>query len=153
MFEKYMPYNYAYTVGVENDIHVNFSSLSPDMKEFLQFCHEEQNNEIRYELIEVLDKKALFTNERLTAEDVPDGLYCYHLREADNGDGFATIEPNVCVNHGGTVITTTPIDFGKDGYIVFDDDSSPNFLGDSITMQEYMQTDFEQEQNDGMSMN
>lgn len=153
MHEKYIPYNYAYTVDVENDIHVNFSSLPPDMKDFLQFCHEEQNNEIRYELIEVLDKKAIFTNERLKAEDVPEGLYCYHLRETDNGNGFAAIEPKVCVNHGGTIITSSPIDFGKDGYIAFDDDSSPNFLGDSITMQEYMQTDFEQEQSGGMSMN
>ncbi|OQB11475.1 MAG: hypothetical protein BWY15_02457 [Firmicutes bacterium ADurb.Bin193] len=150
--ENFIPYVYAYTIGVENDIHVNINNLPSDMKEFLQFCHEEQNNETRYELIEVLDKKALFTNERLTAEDVPDGLYCYHLREADNGNGFATIEPNVGVNHGGTVITSLPIDFGTDGYIAFDDDTSPNFLGDSITIQEYMQTDFEQEQTGGMKL-
>ena len=149
--ETFSPYVYAYTIGVENDIHVNINNLPPDMKEFLQFCHEEQNNEIRYELIEVLDQKALFTNERLSQEDIADGLYCYYLRNSDSGNGFISIEPKVGVNHGGTVITKSPIDFGEDGYISFDDDTSPNFLGDHITMQEYMQTDFEQEQTGGMN--
>lgn len=44
-----------------------------------------------YEVIEAAGVKALFTNERLTADNIPKGLYCYHLRESDNGDRFASI--------------------------------------------------------------
>lgn len=58
-----------------------------------------------YEVIEAAGVKALFTNERLTADNIPKGLYCYHLRESDNGDRFASIENIVTVYHGGSVIT------------------------------------------------
>lgn len=56
-----------------------------------------------YEVIEAAGVKALFTNERLTADNIPKGLYCYHLRESDNGDRFASIENIVTVYHGGSV--------------------------------------------------
>lgn len=51
-----------------------------------------------YEVIEAAGVKALFTNERLTADNIPKGLYCYHLRESDNGDRFASIE-NIVKRH------------------------------------------------------
>ena len=63
------------------------------------------NTEMKdFELIELFDKPALFTNERLTKEDIPKGLYCYDLRTSDDGERFATIEPNVTVNHGGSIM-------------------------------------------------
>ena len=102
-----------------------------------------------YELIELFGKPALFTNERLTDADIPEGLYCYHLRESDDGDRFGSIEPEVAVNHGGSVITDEPLDFGEAGYIEFTDDTSPNFLGNDITFEEYMRGDFEPDQTQG----
>lgn len=99
-----------------------------------------------YELIELFGKPALFTNERLTAVDIPNGLYCYHLRESDDGDRFASIEPQVLVNHGGTVITDEPIDFGERGFIEFTDETYPNFLGYDRTFGEYMRGEFEVEE-------
>ena len=63
-----------------------------------------------YELIELFGKPALFTNERLSDEDVPKGFYHYDFRESDDGSvQFATLEPHVLVNHGGSVITREPI--------------------------------------------
>ncbi|MDO4562516.1 MAG: hypothetical protein Q4C12_01645 [Clostridia bacterium] len=121
------------------------------MAKRIEACREEQSNEIKYDLIEVVEQKALFTNARLTDEDVSDGLYCYHLRYSDSENGFISIEPRVGVNHGGSVITKFPIDFGDDGYISFDDDTSPNFLGEHMTIWEYVQTDFEQEQTGGIN--
>ncbi len=97
-----------------------------------------------YEQIELFGKVMLFTNERLTDEDIPKGLYHYDLRESDTGDGFAAIEPVVIVNHGGTVVCAEPIDFGENGYIPFDEDSSPNFLGITTTIGEYMHNMLEQ---------
>ncbi len=103
-----------------------------------------------YDLIELIGIPALFSNDRITQEDLPEGLYKYDLRHGDSGD-FVAVEPRVIVNHAGTIITKEPIDFGDAGYISFDDDSSPNFLGESMTFGEYMRRDFnmkeEQETN------
>ena len=70
-----------------------------------------------YDLISILGKHALFSNARLTDADVPKGLHVYHLRDNDYGDAFATIEPNVNVNHGGSVIMKEELDFEASDYI------------------------------------
>ena len=100
-----------------------------------------------YDLISLFGKPALFTNERLTDADIPKGLFCYHLREGDDGR-FATIEAKVTVNHAGTVITDEPIDFGEQGYISFTEDTAPNFMGEEMTFGEYMQGEFEETQGE-----
>lgn len=100
-----------------------------------------------YDLISLFGKPALFTNERLTDAYIPKGLFCYHLREGDDGR-FATIEAKVTVNHAGTVITDEPIDFGEQGYISFTEDTAPNFMGEEMTFGEYMQGEFEETQGE-----
>ena len=99
-------------------------------------------------MISLFGKPALFTNERLTDADIPKGLYCYHLHHGDDGCSFATIEPKVKVNHGGSVITDEPIDFGKQGYISFTEDTEPNFMSENMTFGEYMRGEFEQSENE-----
>lgn len=99
-----------------------------------------------YDLISLFGKPALFTNERLTDADIPKCLFCYHLREGDNGS-FAAIEPKVTVNHSGSVITDEPIDFGEQGYIAFSEDTEPNFIGNELTVGAYMRGEFEQNEN------
>ena len=76
----------------------------------------------------------------------PRAYICYHLRESDDGDCFCSIEPKVVVNHGGSIITNEPIDFGKAGYIGFTDDTSPNFIGNDLTLEEYMLGNFNLDQ-------
>lgn len=98
-----------------------------------------------FDLIELFGKTALFTNERLTNADIPKGLYCYHLRHSDDGDRFCSVEPKVGVNHGGSVITKEPIDFGKQGYISFTEDIEPNFTGGEQTLGEFLKSDAPQE--------
>ena len=97
-----------------------------------------------YQAIELFDKPALFANERLTEQDIPAGLYCYYLRHGDDGE-FVSLEPKVVVNHGGTVITKEPIDFGEAGYIPLTEDTEPNFTGESQTFGEFLRTDSPQE--------
>ena len=101
-----------------------------------------------FELIEVEGQKALFSNQRLTKADIPQGLYVYHLRENDKGE-FCTIEPQVLVNHAGSVVTKEPIDFKGTDHIEFDEDSSPNFLGEEATFQDMLEM---QEQTDDMEV-
>ena len=54
-----------------------------------------------YEFVEVLGKPALFSDIKLTDNDIPKGLYCYHIRTDDAGE-YSTLEENVTVNYGGT---------------------------------------------------
>lgn len=105
-----------------------------------------------YDLISLFGKPALFTNERLTDKDIPKGLYCYDIRHSDNGCCFVTVEPKVKVNHAGSVITDEPIDFGKQGYISFTEDTMPNFIGNELTVGEYMRGEFEQSEDESQNI-
>lgn len=100
-----------------------------------------------YELIELFDKPALFTNARITDADVPKGMYCYHLRHGDE-EYFSTIEKRVVVNHSGSVITKEPIDLGEQGYISFTEDTSPNFTGETMSLYQFREYRPEQEQTE-----
>ena len=79
--------------------------------------------EEKLDVIEVLDRRALFSNGRLIPEQIPEGLYAYDLRHSDDGDRFCSIEPKVGVNHGGTVLMRDILDFGESGYIPLDDEA------------------------------
>ena len=101
----------------------------------------------KLEVVEVLGQTALFTNGRVTQKELPEGLYTYDLREGES-IAFATVEPCVAVNHAGTIITKEPIIFGEEGYIAFDDDSSPDFLGDHMSIEEFLNTDFSHDEDE-----
>ena len=58
-----------------------------------------------FESMTINDTPALFTDMRIDRNAVPEGLYAYDIRESDDGDRLATIEPTVMVNHGGTILT------------------------------------------------
>lgn len=109
----------------------------------------------KLDVIEVLDRRALFSNGRLLPEEIPEGLYAYDLRESDDGGRFISIEPKVGVNHGGTVLMKEMLDFGESGYIPLDEDSDPNFLGYTMTPQEFTgeeQTEEENQEFGGMQL-
>ena len=93
-----------------------------------------------YQQIELFGKPALFVNERLTKADIPEGLYCCHLRRGDDGR-FRTIETSIGAGHCETVITKEPLDFGENGYIALTEDTQPNFTGGEQTFGEYIRSD------------
>ncbi len=101
--------------------------------------------EEKLDVIEVLDRRALFSNGRLMPEQIPEGLYAYDLRHSDDGDRFCSIEPKVGVNHGGTVLMRDILDFGESGYIPLDEDTEPNFLGDEMTPSEFAEEEIQDE--------
>ena len=104
-----------------------------------------------YELIDLFDKPALFTNARITDADIPKGMYCYHLRHGDD-EYFSTIEKRVTVNHSGSVITKEPIDLGEPGYIQFTEDTSPNFTGETMSLYEFREYTPEQTMSEDEEM-
>ena len=110
--------------------------------------------EEKLDVIEVLDRRALFSNGRLMPEQIPEGLYAYDLRHSDDGGRFCSIEPKVGVNHGGTVLMRDILDFGESGYIPLDEDTEPNFLGETITAAEFAEEEAQDEtmQTEGMGM-
>lgn len=101
--------------------------------------------EEKLDVIEVLDRRALFSNGRLMPEQIPEGLYAYDLRHSDDGDRFCSIEPKVGVNHGGTVLMRDILDFGESGNIPLDEDTEPNFLGETMTVSEFAEEEVQDE--------
>lgn len=94
-----------------------------------------------FEKIEIDDTEALFTNRRVSESEIPNGLFRYDLRESDETGRFRAIEKNVAVNHGGSVITKAPILSNDTDMIEFTDDDdamSPNFLGETCTLAEFI---------------
>ena len=108
----------------------------------VRYSPENLSNE-KFDVIELFGQTALFTYGRIFHAEVPQGLYKYELRAGAEGT-FAGVETQVAVNHGGTVLTKLPLDLGKKGYRVFDEDSSPNFLGEEMGIKEFLDRDFEQ---------
>ncbi len=104
-----------------------------------------------FDLIEVNDQTALFSNGRIRACDVPQGLYKYDIRSGETTD-FVTIETNVSVNHAATILVKKPFDFNGLDYIGLTDDTSPNFLGEAVSVQEFMDTDYDQAEEQTIKM-
>lgn len=103
----------------------------------------------KFDAVEVCDVKGVFTYERIAKQDVPEGLYKYDLRYSDEIGEFTSIEKNVIVNHGGTVLLKEQLDLGPDGVVEFNEETSPNFLGYEETPRELL-AETEQEEIDGI---
>lgn len=105
----------------------------------------------QWEVVKVLGRKALFTNERIAPEDVPEGMYRYDLR--DDGQGWlVSLEKSVRVNHGGTLLFTEDIELNAGEYITFGDRDSPNFLGYTMTVDEFQHHQEQENQMGGMQL-
>ena len=96
-----------------------------------------------YELVSVCGQPGLFSNGKLTEDDIPRGLFVYHLRSGSNGEQLCAIENRVSVNHGGSIVTSEPLDLGENGFLPFDDEHTLNFMGEDITFGQFMEGDFE----------
>ncbi|MCI8868610.1 MAG: hypothetical protein HFE61_10895 [Anaerotignum sp.] len=96
-----------------------------------------------FELVEIDGVEALFTNARLDRDTVPEGLYCYDVRETDGFSGIpATLERYVMANHWGTVLSKQEFPM-ENGYYGVKEDGF-NYLGEMVTLEEYMQETQEQ---------
>ncbi|MFR9514441.1 MAG: LPD28 domain-containing protein [Rikenellaceae bacterium] len=85
-----------------------------------------------FEKIEINNREALFTNGRIDRDKVPQGYYAYDIRHGDDDDmEAATIEPEVMVNHFGTILTKEFIGMTENGYTPIYD---INFLGEEVEL-------------------
>ena len=89
-----------------------------------------------HDVVELFGTKALFFNERVPRENVPEGLYCYDLRGSDDDPGDPiSVEHHVGVNHAGTILTAKPLEIPAQGYLPLGDEL--NFIGISITRNDF----------------
>ena len=95
---------------------------------------EEPKDAPKYQEVEIFDLPGLFSNGRLTAADVPEGMYVYDLRGSDDDPGQPiTVENHVTVNHAGSVITAKPLDLGEEGRLNFTEEKGLNFVGGEVS--------------------
>lgn len=95
-------------------------------------------NTKRYQEVEIFDIPALFSNGRIAAEDIPDGLFCYDLRGSDYDPGEpVTVERSVMVNHAGSILTAKPLDIPEGGSLRLTEEDGLNFVGGEITAYQF----------------
>lgn len=93
-----------------------------------------------YQEVELFGQPALFSNDRIAADDLPDGLFCYDLRGSDDDPGApVAVEERVMVNHAGSVITAKPLELPEQGYLPLTDESGLDFNGGEKTAQRFLQ--------------
>ena len=96
----------------------------------------------KYQVIELFEEPALYSNGRIDKEKLPEGLYAYDLRGSDDDPGLpVTIQEHVVVNHAATVITATPIDLTDAGYLPLGEDGL-NFVGGEQTVKGFLHEQF-----------
>ena len=99
---------------------------------------EEPKEAPKYQEVEIFDVPALFSDGRISLDDLPEGLFRYDLRGSDDDPGMpVTVEQNVTVNHAGAIITAKPLDLGEDGCLTLTEDEGLNFVGGEISMQRF----------------
>lgn len=78
----------------------------------------------------------LFNDFRILKDTLPEGVYAYDIRWDDDMGYFAMIEPNVWINHAGTIITIQPIEMGEEGYCEIEE---YRFDDQDITVEQWME--------------
>ena len=98
------------------------------------------DNDEQYQEVELFEKPALFSNGRISRDDLPEGVYCYDLRGSDDDPGSPIcVEERVVVNHAGSVILTAPLEFAEEGRLYFTDETGLNFNGGMLTLSQFLQ--------------
>lgn len=96
-----------------------------------------------WELVTVRGVPMLFTEFRIDRTSVPEGLYMYEVRHADEDSGDpAQIAKWVMVNYFGTLISAIelPLEFsaqGHNAYLDIDSESEWEYCGFTSSLQEY----------------
>ena len=105
-----------------------------------------------FELMELFGKIVLFTNMRVDRSKVPENLYVYELRDEDCTGEICEIKPFVMVNHWGTIICKEPIEMDEVWHSKFVDEGDYCYLGDTAKLDEFINTDYSEEQSEGLEM-
>lgn len=100
-------------------------------------------------LADFLSKHVLFTEDRLKAEEIPEGLYKYEFRSGAEYT-YATLEEKVGADFSGTILSKVPFDLGEDEYIDLEKEIGgiPDFLDVEMSISEFIHSDFDPKENE-----
>ena len=99
-----------------------------------------EKDEEEYEEIELFGKPGLFSNGRVSHNELPDGLFCYDLRGSDDDYGDpVTVEERVAVNHAGSVILAAPLELPEEGFLRLTEENGLDFTGEDMTLSQFLQ--------------
>ena len=71
----------------------------------------------KFTLVEVFGRPALFTTECINRATVPEGLHAYDMQTSeDDWDQPCLLGKHITVEHFGTVLVSSPIKLGENGY-------------------------------------
>lgn len=88
------------------------------------------------EHIEIFGRSALFSDNRIARDRVPQGWYCYDLRGMDSDPGRpGTLEDQVAVNFAGAVLSPAPLKKPATEYRRLK--GTLNYLGERLTLAEF----------------
>jgi hypothetical protein len=102
------------------------------------------NNE-KFEEVVVNETPAIFTSLRLERDKLPQGVFAYDIRHADD-DGMeaAEIAEFIMVNHMGTIITKEPLKLDEHGSMILEEyDFYFSDNATSITLEQFLNDDKE----------
>ena len=122
----------------EAEIDAYEGMLGVDRETWESFKNEEMEleNKTEYQEVELFDIPALFANERVRSDTLPEKIYRYELRGSDYDPGDpVTVENQVAVNHAGTILTAVPLELSELGYLRLGEEL--NFTGGMVTLYEY----------------
>ncbi len=98
--------------------------------------NERNDEQGHFQYVTLFGIPALLSEGRVNRQSIPQGLYAYDLRGADDNFGWpATLEAYVEVNHVGTLIAAKPIQIPKSGYVDIRDQI--RYKSDKYTMREF----------------
>lgn len=93
-------------------------------------------------MAEIDGRLVLFTNMRLDRDTVPDGIFCYDVRDSDRLDGsMAEIKAVVVVNHWGTILCREPFPVDESGSYY---PKEWGYLGENMSLEEFQGADSQQ---------
>jgi len=96
-----------------------------------------------YDLVSIAGQHGLFSKGRITFEDIPKGLFLYHIQGDATGERLYPYKERITVNHRGSIITNEPLDLREKGCIQFSSDCKLNFIDKQLTLAQYIEKDFE----------
>ena len=98
--------------------------------------HNQSDQGEKYQAVEVFGQPAVYVEERIDSDKLPEGLFCYDLRGSDDDPGLPeALENSVTVNRVASIITAQKIELPEEGYLPLND--SLNFTGDEKSIREF----------------
>ena len=94
-----------------------------------------------YEKVIVLGYQALFTNERIKRDTVPDGWYLYEVRHDDECQGIPCgIAKGVLVNFWGSLLMLDKLpEVEEEGYLCIDEEEWTDGMSEGYLLNDYLE--------------